>query len=65
MGGGWLEQQVLFLAGGQVRMREEYADARIGVTLDPDLFRTDRWARPGWIRREAGRARDSVRAPGR
>jgi len=49
MGGGWLEHEVLFLANGQVRMREEYGDTRIDVALNPELFRTDRWGRPGWI----------------
>lgn len=50
MGGGWLEHEVLFLANGQLRMREEYGDTKIGVPLDPALFRTDEWHPPSWIR---------------
>ena len=50
MGGGWLEQEVLFLANGRVRMREEYGDMRIGVPFDPELFRTDRWGPPSWLK---------------
>ncbi|HUF34427.1 MAG TPA: hypothetical protein VMN37_00685 [Gemmatimonadales bacterium] len=50
MGGGWLEHEVLFLANGQVRMREEYTEAQTGMALDPELFRVDEWRRPGWIR---------------
>ena len=50
MGRGWLEHEVLFLANGQIRMREEYGDTKIGVPLDPALFRTDEWHPPSWIR---------------
>lgn len=49
MGGGWLEHEVLFLVDGEVRMREEYGDTRIGVPLDSALFRTDTWTPPTWI----------------
>lgn len=48
MGGGWLEHEVVFLADGQVRVREEYREVRIGVPLDPELFRTDLWTPPRW-----------------
>lgn len=50
MGGGWLEHEVLFLANGQVRMREEYTETRTGVALDPALFAADEWRPPDWIR---------------
>jgi hypothetical protein len=50
MGGGWLEHEVAFLANGQVRMLEEYRDTRVDVPLAPELFRTDRWVLPSWIR---------------
>jgi hypothetical protein len=49
-GGGWLEHEVLFLANGAVKMREEYGDTRVEVPLDPALFRTDRWGPPSWIK---------------
>ena len=50
MGGGWLEHEVQFLVAGQVRMREEYGDTRVGVPLDTLLFRTDQWTSPSWIK---------------
>jgi hypothetical protein len=53
MGGGWLELEVLFLAGGEVKMREEYTEPKIDVELDPALFDTERWTPPTWIGRPA------------
>jgi hypothetical protein len=53
MGEAWLEMEVLFLAGGEVKMREEYTDPRIGVELDPALYETRRWTPPTWIGRAA------------
>ena len=50
MGGGWLEHEVLFLMDGEVRMREEYGQTRVGVPLDSALFRTDSWTKPTWIK---------------
>ena len=49
-GGGWLEHEVQFLLDGQLRMREEYGDARVGVALDSLLFRTDEWTPPAYIK---------------
>lgn len=48
-GGGWLEHEVVFLANGTVRMREEYRDTRVGMALDSALFRTDVWSEPSWL----------------
>jgi hypothetical protein len=55
MGDGWLELEVLFLAGGEMRMREEYTEPKIGMELSSELFETRAWTPPTWIeRKEAG-----------
>lgn len=58
MGDGWLELEVLFLAGGEVKMREEYTEPRIGMELDPALFDTRKWTPPSWLDRKAASGRD-------
>jgi hypothetical protein len=50
MGKAWLEMEVVFLAGGEVKMREEYAEPRVGVKLDPALYDTRKWTPPTWIK---------------
>jgi hypothetical protein len=30
-------------------MREEYSDMRADVALDPELFGTTEYRRPGWV----------------
>jgi hypothetical protein len=46
-----LELEVLFLANGEVKMREEYTQPRVDVELDPPaIFSTTRWVPPGWIK---------------
>ena len=49
MGDAWLEMEVVFLAGGEVKMREEYTEPRVGVALDPALYDTRQWTPPTWI----------------
>jgi hypothetical protein len=49
IGKAWLEMEVVFLAGGEVKMREEYAEPRVGVELDPALYDPRQWAPPRWI----------------
>jgi hypothetical protein len=49
MGDAWLEMEVVFLAGGEVKMREEYTEPRAGVKLDPALYDTRKWTPPTWI----------------
>ena len=49
MGDAWLEMEVVFLAGGEVKMREEYTEPRVGVKLDPALYDTRKWTPPTWI----------------
>jgi hypothetical protein len=53
MGEAWLETEVLFFAGGELKMREEYTEPRVGIELHPALFETDRWRPPTWINRAA------------
>ncbi len=49
MGDAWLEMEVVFLAGGEVKMREEYTEPRVGVKLDPALYDVRKWTPPTWI----------------
>jgi hypothetical protein len=49
IGKAWLEMEVVFLAGGEMKMREEYAEPRVGVKLDPALYDTRQWTPPRWI----------------
>ena len=51
LAGGWLEMEVLFLAGGKQQVKEEYSDPKANVKLDPALFDPGRWEAPGWIGR--------------
>jgi len=53
MGHRWLEMEVVFLAGGEVKMREEYTEPRIGMKLDPALYDPRKWTPPTWIGRAA------------
>ncbi|MGH7526638.1 MAG: hypothetical protein ACREMX_08025 [Gemmatimonadales bacterium] len=50
MGGGWLELEVLFLANGELKMREEYTQPKLDVALDTTIFSTTRWVPPGWVK---------------
>jgi hypothetical protein len=50
LGGGWIEMEVLFLANGQQRMKEEYSDPKANVRLDPGIFDPRAWKAPGWIK---------------
>ncbi|MBA3259533.1 MAG: hypothetical protein H0T68_08725 [Gemmatimonadales bacterium] len=58
MGDGWLELEVVFLAGGEVKMREEYIEPRIGMELDAALYDTRKWTPPTWIGRAAASGAD-------
>jgi hypothetical protein len=58
MGEGWLEMEVVFLAGGEVKMREEYTEPRIGVALDSALYDPRQWTPPTWIARAAASRTD-------
>jgi hypothetical protein len=49
LGGGWLEMEVLFLANGKQRVKEEYSDPKANVKLDPAIFDPSVWKAPGWV----------------
>lgn len=49
VGDGWIESEVVFIQRGKVVLHETYRDVRPNVEVDPALFETDVWQRPGWI----------------
>lgn len=51
IGGGWLEMEVLFLAKGEQRVREEYSNPKVNVKLDPGIFDPRAWRAPGWVKK--------------
>lgn len=42
-GGAWVAEQVDQLVNGKPRIREEYSDVKVNVTLDPALFDPAHW----------------------
>jgi outer membrane lipoprotein-sorting protein len=50
LAGGWLEMEVLFLANGAQRVKEEYSNPKANVKLDPKIFDPTRWTAPGWVK---------------
>lgn len=50
LGGGWIAPEVIIRMDGTEIMREEYSDMRADVELDPALFATTEYRRPGWVR---------------
>lgn len=42
-GGGWVSARVLFLANGQRRRLEQYADIRADVAIGAEVFDVKRW----------------------
>jgi outer membrane lipoprotein-sorting protein len=50
LGGGWVEMEVLFLANGQQRVKEEYSNAKANVKLDSSIFEPSAWKAPGWVK---------------
>jgi hypothetical protein len=49
LAGGWVEMEVLFLANGRQQVKEEYADPKPNVPLDPALFDPKSWTAPDWV----------------
>jgi hypothetical protein len=49
LGGGWIAPEVIIRRDGTEIMREEYSDMRADVALDPELFGTTEYRRPGWV----------------
>lgn len=50
LSGGWIAPEVVMRRNGQEFMREVYADIRANPQLDPALFTTTEYRRPGWMR---------------
>jgi outer membrane lipoprotein-sorting protein len=50
LAGGWVEMEVLFLANGQQRVKEEYSNAKANVKLDSSIFDPSTWKAPGWVK---------------
>jgi hypothetical protein len=50
LAGGWLEMEVLFLANGAQRVKEEYSNPKANVKLDPAIFDPKGWKAPGWVK---------------
>ena len=50
LAGGWLEMEVLFLANGEQRVKEEYSNPKANPRLDPAIFNPSPWKAPGWIK---------------
>jgi hypothetical protein len=48
--GGWLEMEVLFLANGKQKGREEYSSPRANVDLNTGIFDPGVWKAPGWVK---------------
>jgi hypothetical protein len=48
--GGWVEMEVLFLANGQQKVKEEYSNAKANVKLDSSIFDPSVWKAPGWVK---------------
>jgi len=49
LGGGWLEMEVLFLSGGEQKVKEEYSEPKANVKLASAIFDPRVWREPGWI----------------
>jgi hypothetical protein len=50
LAGGWVAAEVLFLANGQQKVKEEYSNLKANVKLDPAIFEPKNWTAPGWIK---------------
>ncbi|HEY3013454.1 MAG TPA: hypothetical protein VGJ36_11960 [Gemmatimonadales bacterium] len=50
LGGGWVETEVLFLANGKQKVKEEYFNPKANVRLDPAIFDPRGWKAPGWVK---------------
>jgi hypothetical protein len=45
-----VETEVLFLSGGEQKVKEEYSNPKANVKLNPAIFDPNAWTAPGWIR---------------
>ena len=46
-----VETEMAFRENGKKIQREEYTQLRFDAALDPWVFETGEWKRPGWIRK--------------
>jgi hypothetical protein len=46
-----VETEMVFRENGKEIQREEYAQLTFDAELDPSVFETGEWKRPGWIRK--------------
>jgi hypothetical protein len=44
-----VETEMVFRENGKEIQREEYTQLTFDAALDPWVFETSRWKRPGWI----------------
>jgi hypothetical protein len=49
LGKGWIETEVVIKVDGKEVQRERYADIKADVALQPDLYDTKTYRKPGWI----------------
>jgi hypothetical protein len=47
---GWIETEVVIKVDGKEVQRERYADIKADVQLQPDLYDTKTYRKPGWIK---------------
>jgi hypothetical protein len=52
LGKGWIETEVVIKVGGKEVQRERYADIRADVALQPDLYDTQAYRKPGWVKEQ-------------
>ena len=50
LAGGWVGMEVVFLANGKQKVREEYSNPQANVKLDPAVFDPRAWKAPGWVK---------------
>lgn len=50
LGKGWIETTVVIKVDGQEVQREQYADIKADVALQPDLYDTKTYRKPDWIK---------------
>ena len=51
LGKGWIETEVVIRVDGKEVQRERYANIKADVALQPDLYDTKAYRKPGWVGR--------------
>ena len=52
LGKGWIETEVVIKVDGKEVQRERYADIKADVQLQPDLYDTRTYRKPGWVKKQ-------------